>query len=418
MDIEAGETPKEEVAPPERHPENSEGVWHEVLQLLQQMQMSTYALLLQHGCLRRVSDREVHIGIVNQPLLNMAKNSQAKIEAAFSQVLGRSIRVVLEISPPPHKTMPLLQERNLAVEGTESAQDFEMRAEVGWNPQTPPEELTQLARDENGWVRAVVAGNPKTPPEALTQLARDEYWQVRTAVARNLHAPTGVLTQLAGDENGWVRAAVAWHPKTPPAVLAQLAGDDNGWVRSAVAWNAKTPPAVLAQLAREDNGWVRSGVAKNPQTPPETLIRLARDVFTDVRRNVAQNPKTPTWVLTQLAQDVDWRVCTAVAKNPRTPVEGMNWLAQNKFLSREILEGLSKRSVESLCELAAQANADLAQLMVEYHKDHPLPLEVLQAGMKGKQSELFRQALDQSSSLYVLQEAFSLLHKEREPLDE
>ncbi|WP_298976036.1 DNA polymerase III subunit gamma/tau [uncultured Thermosynechococcus sp.] len=97
---------KERVAPTEPQAENTEGVWHEALQLLQQMQMSTYALLSQHGHLRRVSDREVHIGIVNQPLLNMTKNNQAKIEAAFSQVLGRRIRVVLEIAPPPHKTNP------------------------------------------------------------------------------------------------------------------------------------------------------------------------------------------------------------------------------------------------------------------------------------------------------------------------
>ena len=67
--------------------------------------------------------------------------------------------------------------------------------------------------------------------------------------------------------------------------------------------------------------------------------------------------------------------------------------------------------------------------MVEYHKENPLPLQVLQAGLKGNQSELFRQALDRSSSLFVLQEAsspyveasslltsreLSLLHKEQE----
>ncbi|MFN4280601.1 DNA polymerase III subunit gamma/tau [Thermosynechococcus sp.] len=102
---------KEKVAPtpkpsPEPQAENTEGVWHEALQVLQQRQMSTYALLSQHGHLRRVSDREVHIGIVNQTLLNLTKNNQAKIEAAFSQVLGRRIKVVWEIAPPPSKTPP------------------------------------------------------------------------------------------------------------------------------------------------------------------------------------------------------------------------------------------------------------------------------------------------------------------------
>ncbi|AHB87557.1 DNA-directed DNA polymerase III gamma and tau subunits DnaX [Thermosynechococcus sp. NK55a] len=85
---------------------NPEQVWQQALQVLQQMQMSTYALLAQHGHLRHLDDREVQIGIVNQTLLNLTKNNQAKIEAAFSQVLGRRTKVVLEVAPLPHKTTP------------------------------------------------------------------------------------------------------------------------------------------------------------------------------------------------------------------------------------------------------------------------------------------------------------------------
>lgn len=86
--------------------DNTEPVWEQALQVLQQMQMSTYALLSQHGHLRQIGDREVHIGIVNQTLLNLTKNNQAKIEAAFSQVLGRRIKVAFEIAPLPHKATP------------------------------------------------------------------------------------------------------------------------------------------------------------------------------------------------------------------------------------------------------------------------------------------------------------------------
>ncbi|WNC22210.1 DNA polymerase III subunit gamma/tau [Thermosynechococcus sp. PP22] len=91
---------------PEPRADHTEPVWEQALQVLQQMQMSTYALLSQHGHLRQMSDREVHIGIVNQTLLNLTKNNQAKIEAAFSQVLGRRIKVAFEIAPLPHKTTP------------------------------------------------------------------------------------------------------------------------------------------------------------------------------------------------------------------------------------------------------------------------------------------------------------------------
>lgn len=107
--------PKEKVAPqpsPKPQVANTDLIWEQALQVLQQMQMSTYALLSQHGHLRQVSERnahgvrEVHIGIINQTLLNLTKNNQAKIEAAFSQVLGCRIKVVLEIAPPPPKTNP------------------------------------------------------------------------------------------------------------------------------------------------------------------------------------------------------------------------------------------------------------------------------------------------------------------------
>ncbi|HIK36320.1 MAG TPA: DNA polymerase III subunit gamma/tau [Thermosynechococcus sp. M98_K2018_005] len=101
-------TPKPKPTP-EPRADHTEPVWEQALQVLQQMQMSTYALLSQHGHLRQISDREVHIGIVNQTLLNLTKNNQAKIEAAFSQVLGRRIKVTFEIAPLPHKTAPALK---------------------------------------------------------------------------------------------------------------------------------------------------------------------------------------------------------------------------------------------------------------------------------------------------------------------
>ncbi|BAY52257.1 DNA polymerase III gamma and tau subunits [Thermostichus vulcanus NIES-2134] len=85
---------------------NPEQVWQQALQVLQQMQMSTYALLSQHAHLRHLGDREVRIGIVNQTLLNLTKNNHAKIEAAFSQVLGRPTKVALEVAPLPAKTTP------------------------------------------------------------------------------------------------------------------------------------------------------------------------------------------------------------------------------------------------------------------------------------------------------------------------
>jgi len=71
---------------------------------LQQIPVSTRALLSQHGHLRRVTEKEVRIGIVSQPLLNMTQTNHAKIEAAFRQVLHQPVKVILEVAAPPTTT--------------------------------------------------------------------------------------------------------------------------------------------------------------------------------------------------------------------------------------------------------------------------------------------------------------------------
>ena len=214
----------------------------------------------------------------------------------------------------------------------------------------------------------------------------------RLEMARNVQTSLDELAQLARDEHWEVRKEVAGNPHTPIQVLIRLACDKDRDVREAVAGNAQTPPEVLSQLALDKHWWVRAAVARNPRAPARVLSQLVRDVHWGVRLELATNPRTPVEATNRLAQEAE------------------NW----QLLRSKILAGLSKRSLASLCQLAAQASPALAQLLVEYHKENPLPLQVLQAGMKGNQSELFRQALDRSSSLYVLKEAFSLLHKEPE----
>jgi 3-methyladenine DNA glycosylase AlkC len=68
------------------------------------------------------------------------------------------------------------------------------------NPNTPPEILTLLARDENCYVRWRVANNPNTPPEILTLLARDENCYVRWHVERNPNATREVIQTVRAYE--------------------------------------------------------------------------------------------------------------------------------------------------------------------------------------------------------------------------
>jgi len=64
------------------------------------------------------------------------------------------------------------------------------------NPNTPPETLSMLAKDEEGSVRAEVAGNPKTPQETLSMLAKDKDKYVMAEVARNPNTPKKVSSRL------------------------------------------------------------------------------------------------------------------------------------------------------------------------------------------------------------------------------
>ncbi|WP_369695258.1 HEAT repeat domain-containing protein, partial [uncultured Parabacteroides sp.] len=51
--------------------------------------------------------------------------------------------------------------------------NWAVRRSAAWNPNTPVEVLTELAKDSNWAVRRSAAWNPNTPVEVLTELAKD-----------------------------------------------------------------------------------------------------------------------------------------------------------------------------------------------------------------------------------------------------
>jgi hypothetical protein len=121
--------------------------------------------------------------------------------------------------------------------------------------------------------------------------------QERKDLAQNPNTPPETLTLLARDENEDVRCYVAQNPNTPPEILTLLARDKDGDVRWGVALNHNTPPEILTILARDEYWGVRCGLADNPNTPPETLTILARDTHWNVRCGVAVNPNATREVI-------------------------------------------------------------------------------------------------------------------------
>ena len=93
--------------------------------------------------------------------------------------------------------------------------------------------------------RKDLANNPNTPPEILTILARDEDWDVRCRVAQNPNTPPEILTLLARAENRYVRYGVANNPNTPPEILTLLARDEDSSVRCRVERNSNATREVI-----------------------------------------------------------------------------------------------------------------------------------------------------------------------------
>ena len=139
------------------------------------------------------------------------------------------------------------------------------------NPNTPPETLAELAKNESLDIRKAVAGNPNTPPEILTKLTKSEGWGVRMAVAKNPNTPPETLAELSKDED--VCMAVANNPNTPPETLAELAKDEIWVSRMVIAKNPNTPPETLAELAKDEELYVRTEATENPN-----YITLVKEV--------------------------------------------------------------------------------------------------------------------------------------------
>ena len=189
------------------------------------------------------------------------------------------------------------------------------------HPKTPPEILTEFAKDGNSSVRQAVANNSNTPETVLNQLSGDPEAQVRMAVASNLNTPPEILRKLSHDEVDYVKQAVAGNPNTPKDILCEWANHNEYIIRASVAANPGTPDKILRQLTREQNSSIRGHVAQNPNIPVDLLINLARDESSSVRAGVAFHPRTPMAILLQLAKKNDMTVNYALARNPNTPLE-------------------------------------------------------------------------------------------------
>ncbi len=110
--------------------------------------------------------------------------------------------------------------------------------------------------DNSIYEKYIRAGNPNTPIEELRELAIDEVDNVRRRVGENQRTPVDVLLVLSIDDNPEVRIAVAENTTTPAHVIEKLILDDNVDVRYSLAENCTLPVEVISRLIEDPNPYV------------------------------------------------------------------------------------------------------------------------------------------------------------------
>jgi hypothetical protein len=221
-----------------------------------------------------------------------------------------------------------------------------VRVQVARNPNTSPETLELLVRDEESTVRLALLENPNLPGILLGQLVYDRSEPVRKLAQLRIKQP-----YLSPTQSKFEQASNAF---TPLEELSRLRGDSSPRVRRAVMRNHMTPrdvlrrfdlaersdptlePEELEQLARGSK-YARFLAARHPSTRAETLIRLAEHGYGEA---VAQNPGAPQSLLSALADQAAGTYCVLIAMNPQAPLALLKKFAQSE--DPEVREALAR----------------------------------------------------------------------------
>ncbi len=244
-----------------------------------------------------------------------------------------------------------------------------VRYEVGRNPRVPTDTKLQLMADCEeipglGSVRSALASNPDTPPNILESLAKENYSNVREKVAQNPNTPLSILQELTMDKNGEVACVASQIIKLRQSSYGVL---DFSKESIKVA-------EILETYQRPDwnKNWSNRGhAASNPNTPIFLLEELAKDKEEMIRQGVASNPQTPIHILEQLAQDDSRHVRNAIACNIRTPINIVfKQLARDSWASRRIAAQMSSQDygsteVDDIGDILAEESASPIEVILQ-----------------------------------------------------
>jgi predicted DNA-binding WGR domain protein len=180
--------------------------------------------------------------------------------------------------------------------------DFGVRTAAARNPQLTAEQAERLAETPSTQVRLAVCDARRLPLGSLQALAKTKRLEVRKPAlsrlkllghpAANPNTPTEQLLELAKSSKVSVKAQLAANPSTPAEVLERLAAEAHPALDEELLCNPNLPYDVSAtiHLRQLEGGKSAVGVLEHERTPFE-IRRLAAE---KVWRN--RWPRTEDWI--------------------------------------------------------------------------------------------------------------------------
>jgi len=217
---------------------------------------------------------------------------------------------------------------------------FQEISKIVYDPKTSHQILDKLARSvDNEEILRGIAFNPNTSPETLQFLAKNENEDIRVSVAYNKSCPQSILEMLSNDEKKSVLDQIARHKNTGYKTFLKLL--NKFFLHVPIAFNENAPTKILMMLIDDENEVVQDGLLKNENFPEEfkPILRAKSK-----RRWEAEDPTTNPKILEKLADD-EFSIKLRVSENPNTPVKILE-----RFLNEKNVE-IQKNAKKQLKKL-------------------------------------------------------------------
>ena len=209
-----------------------------------------------------------------------------------------------------------------------------IRNNLAYNPNIPLSVLMKLARDSSYYVRKTIVEHPNVSKEIIKILIEDIDEEVRLlARATNPDASEEELAELSKNKESFVRSQVAKNKKTPLVILYELAKDEQLHVRCDVA-KCTNNSDLLELLSNDKNDLVLEEVANNKYSSQKTLIKLIRGESYNVKEIAIKNPNTTLVFLEQLAKEGSnkhgYDICYTIMERPDVSKEIIKILLKDR----------------------------------------------------------------------------------------